>query len=147
MKRFAFTWFAVSAAALVTACMGDLTHYDECIDVETARCELRHRCDASFDVSGCTMYYREFCRTRKIESEFTAVQVDACVADIDKLGTPEQCQRVANMKGKTEVCAFDELASCQQFLCPADDPPPEDTGKKTEDEIDSDTIPSGLNPY
>ena len=130
---------------LTISCMDDLHNYNDCVQIETARCEFRDRCDAGFDVAGCVTYYEEFCRTRKIKADFKETQVDDCLADIDALGSAEQCVRLDELGSKSEICVFSELASCREFLCIKDTE--EDTGDADEDtDTGTDSVPDGLNP-
>jgi len=142
MKRFLPYLITVAAGFCTFACMGDLHEYSECVQVETARCEFRDRCDASFDVQSCVAYYKEFCRTREIETDFEPAQIDACIADMDALGSAQQCARLEELGGKSEICVFSELASCREFLCLSD----ENDGDDDVDTADTETDAGGLNP-
>jgi hypothetical protein len=60
---------------LASGCSDGLHNYDECVQIETARCDVRAECqedeafDAAypkFDRATCIAYIKEHCRTRKI---------------------------------------------------------------------------------
>jgi hypothetical protein len=128
-------------------CMDKSGDYSECVDIETARCEFRGRCDKSFDVDQCVYYYKEQCRGRKINEDFANRQLDACIDDIDGLGSTEQCRALDELDGDdNEICTFSELASCQVFLCDKVISGDTDNSQDTDDSEDTDSIPDGLNP-
>ena len=86
-----FLIMAIIAAVLLTGgCMDELHSYEECVQIETARCELRESCEGElgykFDYDTCVVYYEEFCRTRKMNgpgsAALTQAMVDACIAAI-----------------------------------------------------------------
>lgn len=70
-------------------------NYSECVEIETARCEVRDGCigDPSFDKSypvfdtaTCLTYAKEHCRTRKIGGEgWDQADVEACTTAIENL--------------------------------------------------------------
>ena len=81
----------------------DPTHnYDECVEIETARCKVRDACKGNaefdksykdFDVKTCIAYSKEHCRTRKIEGDdWDQGDVDKCVAAIMSL--EKDCSRL-----------------------------------------------------
>lgn len=151
MKRFLQIFTIVFLAA--PGCMDQSKDYDKCLDVESARCQFRGECDDSFDVDQCIYYYSEQCRTRKLTESATQKEIDACVSDIDNLGSVDDCNRLDKLKDQNEVCAFGELASCALFLCDTDTDSATDTNEEadtaSDSPEDSDTsteITDGLNP-
>ncbi len=76
----------ILASLVLAGCMDSLNDYEDCVTIETARCDLRESCDPGFDRSTCVAYYKEFCRTREIDGPLgknaSDNQVDACVAAI-----------------------------------------------------------------
>jgi hypothetical protein len=87
------------SALCTTGCMDPLKNYDECVEIETARCDLRHSCIGvgdfndefpDFDYDTCIAYAQEHCRTREIvgsddcEDDLTAC-VDLCVLAIENV--------------------------------------------------------------
>jgi hypothetical protein len=128
--------------------MDDLHDYAECVKIEKARCEFRDRCSANFDLQSCIAYYREFCRTREIEQDYEDIDINNCINDINSLGTPQQCKRLKILNGKSEICRFKELASCQKFLCEKNNDTGADSSTQTSggDTETQTSTTSGLNP-
>lgn len=87
-------FFNISLAALgilLPACMDATPDYSECVQIETARCDIREQCRGKkafdeaypkFDGDTCVAYAKEHCRTRKIEGDYTEQQLEACVKAI-----------------------------------------------------------------
>ncbi|MCU0663771.1 MAG: hypothetical protein MUC50_15760 [Myxococcota bacterium] len=119
MLRHAFTAIAAIIAITVLlglpGCMDPLQDYRECVNLETARCDLREGCvgNASFDKEfpdfdrdTCVAYAKEHCRTRKIgASDFTQAQVKACIEAIAKTPCDSLAMNVAETRD-LEECAF-----------------------------------------
>jgi hypothetical protein len=77
-------------------------NYDECVQIETARCRVRGECQGidefdnaygGFDVDTCISYSKEHCRTRRLNGvNWTQKDVDACVDAI--LSLKNDCTRL-----------------------------------------------------
>lgn len=112
MMRFLLL-FAIVAFG-VAGCKDPLHDYQECVDIETARCRLRASCVGvssfdkefpNFDENTCVAYAKEHCRTRKIHaSGFTRKQVDDCIDAIAQV----PCENLA--MNTTETMALSECA-------------------------------------
>ncbi len=72
-------------------CMDPTPDYDECVEIETARCDIRSDCVGNkkfdeaypkFDGDTCVAYAKEHCRTRKIEGDYDPRQLERCVRSI-----------------------------------------------------------------
>jgi len=102
--------------AAVTSCMGcldPLTDYDECVRIETARCDLRKQCETAapahfdqefgdFDYDTCIAYLKENCRVRQIEAEGWREQdIVNCVNAILALH-PDGCTSLTPRADETE---------------------------------------------
>lgn len=81
----------IICALMILGCMDPTPDYEECVKIETARCDARDQCRGEesfdeayphFDVDTCVAYAKEHCRTRKISGDYTPQQVDDCVAAI-----------------------------------------------------------------
>ncbi len=109
----------VSVSAVLAGCMDSLNDYEDCVTIETARCDLRESCDPGFDLSTCVAYYKEFCRTREIDGPLgknaSDNQVAACVAAIATYG----CDLDPKVDETTDIPAC-------EFLWPKE--PDEDSG-------------------
>ena len=76
--------------------------YDECVQIETARCEVRKQCEDAegfkdsykrFNVDTCIAYSKEHCSTRKIRgTDWDQGNVEACVEAI--LSLKYDCSRL-----------------------------------------------------
>ncbi|MBN2343392.1 MAG: hypothetical protein JXX29_20975 [Deltaproteobacteria bacterium] len=152
MKRI-FYLFIVGIILLQTACISTPSEADECFAIESARCELRGRCQTSFDVEGCKYYYEEQCRARQIKPAFTDEQLDDCVLsiyDVNANGeSPEECQILRDAVFESELCLTDDTGflfpACAVLACDGADT---DTGESEEETTsDNDTdVSEGLNP-
>ena len=122
-------------------CMNESGDYSGCVDVETARCELRKRCDSGFDIDQCIYYYKEQCRIREFDNDATDKQLSACIKDLESIGSDKQCKELDKLKSdENEICKFSELVSCRRFLCTnPDDHKIEDTDTNTDSDTFSDT--------
>jgi hypothetical protein len=113
-----------SALALISAasCGDPLHDYGDCVKIETARCELRERCEPGFDLATCEAYYEEFCRTREIDGpdgkSASDAEVQACV---DAIGTLD-CAVLDDSTDETDL-----LTDCS-FLWPKPEDDDEDAG-------------------
>ena len=65
--------------------------YDECVKIETARCDIRTDCMGrpafdkaypDFDGETCIAYAEEHCRTRRIKEGYEPRQVERCAGSI-----------------------------------------------------------------
>lgn len=102
MLRYVFT--VIIAAFGITGCKDPLHNYDECVDIETARCDLRESCLGNenfdkefpdFDRDTCVAYAKEHCRTRKIGTPgWTVSDLEACLRAIFNPNNPEAPQGV-----------------------------------------------------
>jgi hypothetical protein len=73
------------------SCMDPTPDYNECVQIETARCDIRAECKGDedfdkeypkFDGKTCIAYAKEHCRTREIGGDYTVEQLEACVTAI-----------------------------------------------------------------
>lgn len=102
------------------ACMDPLHDYDECVRIESARCDLRERCRTEapthidknfphFDLATCRAYAKENCRVREIGTEaWTEREVSQCISAIQKI---DNCTSLNPKVDETEnlpACAFIE---------------------------------------
>jgi hypothetical protein len=98
-----------------SGCMDPTPDYDECVEIETARCDIREAClgDAAFDASypkfdgaTCVAYAKEHCRTRKIIGDYTPRQLDACINAMQELTCQELIPRGVDETKTLWDCAF-----------------------------------------
>ena len=73
----------VCAAVLMGlgSCIESGEHYEECVDIEDARCVVRDLCSEDFpdfDLRHCQIYAGENCRVRGILGEFKKSDVEDC---------------------------------------------------------------------
>ena len=121
----------ISLAVLCTlGCMDPLEDYQECVEIETARCSLREKCSSSFDFDTCVAYAREHCRTRQIPNDCNGSNnlqpcVNACVDAIEQV----DCDLLEMSYNETE-----NLEECE-FLDPPDEEP--DAGSDTDTDTDT----------
>ncbi len=104
------------AVLLLSGCMDPIYNYNECVEIETARCNVREECKGdktfdksypNFDVKSCISYAKEHCRTRKIKGDnWDQKNVDSCSAAILQL--KDDC-RTLTPKGVDET---EELSEC-----------------------------------
>ncbi len=116
--------------------MDPLQNYGACLDIETARCDLRKGCQQAqppdpdfssefkgFEHDTCIAYAEEHCRTREIGGGEDGIwndgDVEACVRAIKTLVTCGQLR-----KGTDETHALD---GCE-FIDPAEETPITDAG-------------------
>ncbi|MBW2278643.1 MAG: hypothetical protein JRF63_14215, partial [Deltaproteobacteria bacterium] len=134
-----FALLAVITFALAhTSCMDPLHDYNKCVKVETARCQLRESCVSGFDYGTCVAFYKEFCRTRKINGPgsdmLTDEMVQACVDAI--LAVP--CESLIPGFDETEL-----LPECEFLQKEPEDTDPDagdgDAGGDTDTDTDTDT--------
>ena len=95
------------------ACMDPRPDYNECVQIETARCDVRAACVGhekfdneykNFDRDTCVAYSKEHCRTREIEGEkWDQKDIDACVKAI--LSLKQNCDMLLP-KGEDETEAL-----------------------------------------
>lgn len=95
--------------------MDPLHNYNECVEIESARCEARTECQGNeafdqsypdFDHDTCITYAKEHCRTRKIDgTNWEQGNVDACAAAITALS--ENCDALIP-RGNDETEAIRE---------------------------------------
>jgi len=130
---------AIALLALVLAgCMDPLQDYNKCVAIEKARCELHDSCYTSFDYETCVSYYKEFCRTRKMNGPgsdmLTDEMVQACVDAI--LEVP--CEMLNNGLDETEL-----LPECDFLQKKPEDTDPDagagDGGGDADSDTDGDT--------
>ena len=120
--------------------MDNLHDYKECVEIETARCELRDNCKdqgnpafmkefGDFDYDTCIAYCKEHCRTRKIGGgdweNWTGHDVDNCVAAIVDL-CPNHCKDLHPSVDETEWPFMEEV--CGFLNKSEEEPPVEDAG-------------------
>ncbi len=97
-------------------------NYTECVEIETARCQVRDRCvgDPAFDESypdfdeaTCITYAKEHCRTRKIGGEgWDQADVEHCVTAVKALPCVALVPRGIDETEKISECWFiDETSS------------------------------------
>jgi len=142
MKRSLLLIGFVLNALAPAACQDELHNYGECKRIEFARCELRARCDASFDLDTCEAYYEEYCRTREIDppevdGNSVATTVNACVAALGAL----TCEQFTTyLEASDYGDETDTLEGCE-FLWPQQE---EDTDADTDgDDDDGGTTDAG----
>lgn len=116
-------------------CMDKLYDYERCVDIESARCDLRDRCIDGFDVETCYAYYEEFCRTRKLKNDkgIDKTDVEECVAAIEAL----PCEALYDTEGA--LAAVDETASLPE--CDFIETPDDDADAGGDTDVDTDTDP------
>ncbi len=125
--------------------MDPRTDWEECVQIETARCEVRQTCMknedveeayGNFDLDTCIAYSKEHCRTRQIEGDnWDQKDIEACVKAI--LSLKHDCSRLLP-KGQDETedigqCNFIENGDAGNLEIPeknkrAADSDPEDGG-------------------
>ena len=103
--------------------MDDLHDYDECVQIEEARCQLRDDCKEQgdptflkefkkFDYDTCVAYAKEHCRTRKIGGgeweKWTGKDVDRCSNAIKAL-YPTYCKDLHPSVDETEWLMMEEV--------------------------------------
>ena len=113
-------------------CMDPLKNYDECVEIETARCALRQDCkgvgdfDAefpNFEYDTCVAYAEEHCRTTELadpdcDPNLPAC-VDACVAAIEALA-PDFCDDLEMNYNETA-----DLPACDFLMADEDEEEPD----------------------
>ncbi len=121
---------------LVFGCQDPLHEYEECKEIENARCELRRDCYKAgnaefrkeykgFDYDTCVAYAEEHCRTRKIgggeeedienHGDWTNKDVNDCVKAIGALH-PDQCKDLDKSIDETESKRFPTVAEVCWFI-------------------------------
>jgi hypothetical protein len=117
-------------------------NYDECVQIEEARCEVRKDCMkdddvaeaySDFDFDTCIAYSKEHCRTREIQGEkWDQKNITACVEAIRSL--KYDCKRLLP-KGEDETEAIGQCNFIENG-----DAGPIDLAPKSHD---TDTLDSG----
>lgn len=128
---------------LAGGCGTDAAGVAECREIERARCAAAASCGFS-DVEQCQRYYRDHCLHGVAIEDVSAVQVDACVAEIERAGrcaaeqaTPQTCSEPLSTQVATaQVCDLvlqpEQLTACA-FLAGAPEPPPQQPAAPTPD--------------
>ena len=123
--------------------MDPLHNYNECVEIESARCDARTECQGNevfdksypdFDGATCLAYAKEHCRTRKIGADqdlWNQRDVDDCATAI--LGLAENCDALIP-RGIDET---EDLGACW-FIDGKDTAAPE-----PEPDTNSDTADAG----
>ncbi len=121
----------------LVGCFGtDAVGVSECRELEQTRCAAAAPCGFP-DVGACRRYYRDHCLHGVALETISAVQVDACVLELDRLGRcatdqgpdtlPGACaEPVATVGAAGSVCDVvrqPEAAAACAFLTPAPVPP------------------------
>ena len=131
--------------------MDPLHNYDECVQIETARCDARAACkgtetfDASypgFDKDTCIAYAKENCRTRKIGAAGTLWDqrdVESCVTAIGDLSCDDLIPRGIDETESLDACWFIDGIDT---AAPNSDTDTE-TDTDTDTDADTDTNDSG----
>lgn len=96
---------------LAGSCGTDAAGVSECREIEDARCAAAASCGFP-DVAQCQRYYHDQCLHGVPVEDVTAVQVDACVAELERAGrcaaeqpAPAACSEPLLMDvAVTEVC-------------------------------------------
>lgn len=131
---------SASLVWLAGSCGTDAVGVSECRELEDARCAAAASCGFP-DVAQCQRYYRDHCLHGVAVDDVTAVQVDACVAELEVAGrcaaeqaTPEACSEpLRTQVVVAQVCDLvlqPELLTPCAFLAaepeqpPAPPPPP-----------------------
>ena len=131
-------------------------NYDECVQIETARCDVRETCIGNkafdkaypdFDRDTCVAYSKEHCRTRRITGEdWEQKDVDKCVKAI--LSLKQDCGRLIP-KGEDETedigqCNFIEDGDAGLLDLKKEHGDGEDTDSRTDgDDTESDDATTG----
>jgi hypothetical protein len=112
-----FGWFAISAASAV-GCKEPVYNYSECVQIETARCDVRDGCTGEeefdhsypgFDRDTCVAYSKEHCKTRKLGGEgWDQDDVEACALSILDLSCDDLIPRGNDETEKLKDCWFIE---------------------------------------
>ena len=133
-------------------CMDPKPNYDECVDIETARCEARDSCVGGkkfdkeypdFDVETCIAYAKEHCRTRKIGGEgWDEDDVKACVDAIKQINKKNQRCGELMPRGVDET---EDLDACEFIEAPDDEDGKRSDGGPRESDT-SDTGASDTDP-
>lgn len=126
-------------------CMDSLHDYDECVEIETARCDLRDACKkagdkefeknfSDFDKDTCIAYAKEHCRTREIkgdesEGEGAVAQDDIkkCT-DAIKAMAPDRCDELDPGVDETEKWLETECWFIEEKEDTSEDEPDDDAG-------------------
>lgn len=119
--------------------MDSLRDYQECKDIETARCDLRDSCKGDkvfdkqfpgFDRATCVAYAAEHCRTREIGGavDWEGTDVDKCVAAILTV----DCAVLQKGDDETET-----LDPCAFINSKSEDEDPDDSSDDEEDPVDA----------
>jgi hypothetical protein len=145
MRRFLFAASLFSLLAI--ACMDPLHDYQECVQIETARCKLRQDCKKSgnavfkekfkdFDYDTCVAYAKEHCRTREIGGGDENVWQNWSDKDVDKCADailalfPNHCVDLDPSVDETEWDFMDDVCG---FLNKIEkEEPEEDAGTEEE---------------
>jgi hypothetical protein len=131
---------AVLSSIVAVSCLDSLQDYEECKEIENARCALRQKCDESgnqafqkefpnFDFATCVAYAKEHCRTRKIGStaSWKPSDVHACAQAISALDLAF-CSELDPAVDETESAP---LASFCWFIEAPEEEPVSDAGNDT----------------
>lgn len=125
--------------------------YDECVRIETARCDVREACIGNkafdkaypdFDRDTCVAYSKEHCRTREIRGEkWDQKNVDACVEAI--LSLKKDCSKLIP-KGEDETeaigqCNFIENGDAGMLDLDQKKNETDDTGEETQSTDDTES--------
>ncbi len=119
---------------LAGSCGTDASGVSECREIEDARCTAAASCGFP-DVEQCQRYYRDHCLHGLAVDDVSAVQVDACIAEIDRAGrcaaqqvAPESCSEpLSTTVVVAQVCDLvlrPELLNPCAFLVAAPEPEP-----------------------
>ena len=111
-----FVWLAGS-------CGTDAVGVSECREIEDARCAAAASCGFP-DVEECQRFYRDHCLHGVAVEDVSAVQVDACVAELERAGrcaaeqvAPDACSEPLRMEvAAAQVCDLvlqpEQLTAC-----------------------------------
>lgn len=130
---------AMAISLVGSGCMDPLHDYKKCVEVETARCQLREQCDPGFDYATCVAYYKEFCRTRKMNGPGSDVLTDEMVQDCIDAILEVPCEVLVPGRDETEL-----LPECDFLQKKPTDTDPDagaDGDTDTDTETGSDPIP------
>ena len=111
---------------LAGGCGTDAVGVSECREIEDARCAAAVSCGFP-DVAQCQRYYRDHCLHGVVVEDVTAVQVDACVAELGRAGrcaaeqaAPDACSEpLGTQVAVAQVCDLvlqPELLTACAFL-------------------------------
>ena len=138
--RTLFTSVLAFISLAQLCCMDSLHEYDECVEIETARCDLRNECKktndevfkekfSGFDKDTCIAYAKEHCRTREIQGVESVAEEDVTkCADAIVALAPQRCAELDPGVDETEEWLEEECGFIEEEEEPSEDVSGEDAG-------------------